>query len=127
MQRLHSDTDVKAGVKGWGYIYGKVSTMALCSLTLRSLANSNPSQKQSNCRCSMGMLFTALIVSMQIGVMGFTYTCGLLRCSFRLGWAMRDARSVERVTGTATHTFFICTERFKYNKWTKITKFQEFF
>lgn len=53
----------------------------------------------------MGMLFTTLIVSMQIGVMGFTYTCGLLRCSFRLGWAMRDARSVGRVTGTGPTLF----------------------
>ena len=33
------------------------------------------------------------------------FSCGLLRCSFRLGWAMRDARSVGRVTGTVTHTF----------------------
>ena len=36
---------------------------------------------------------------------GYTYTCGLLRCSFRQGWAMRDAKTVGRVTGTATHTF----------------------
>lgn len=34
-----------------------------------------------------------------------TYKCGLLRCSFRQGWAMRDAKTVGRVTGTATHTF----------------------
>ena len=37
----------------------------------------------------------------------YTYTCGLLRCSFRQGWAMRDAKTVGRVTGTATHTFLL--------------------
>lgn len=31
--------------------------------------------------------------------------CGLLRCSFRLGWAMQEPWFVGRATGTATHTF----------------------
>ncbi len=31
--------------------------------------------------------------------------CGLLRCSFRLRWAMQEPWFVGRATGTATHTF----------------------
>lgn len=30
-------------------------------------------------------------VSMDMFEALYTYMCGLLRCSFRLGWAMRDA------------------------------------
>ena len=35
----------------------------------------------------------------------YTYQRGLLRCSFRLLWAMREPRGVGRVTGTDSHVF----------------------
>jgi len=55
LQRLHLKVDAKAEAEGWDYIDGKVSTMALCSLTLQRLANKKVYQKQSNSRCSLGM------------------------------------------------------------------------
>ena len=50
---------------GWEGIHIlKVSTLTLCSLTLRSLANSIPSQKQSNGRCSWVCMTIAINVSL---------------------------------------------------------------
>ena len=51
----HADADVKAEADGWGCIYGKGVCLTLCSLTLRSLANLNPDQKQSNGGCPRDM------------------------------------------------------------------------
>ena len=95
------------------YIYGKRLLDALF-LTPRNLANSSQWSKTKQQQMPMGMFcrhtVPVPIVQCPMGMVYcmdciYAYQRGLLRCSFRLLWAMREPRGVGRVTGTDSHVF----------------------
>jgi len=75
LQRLCSDTEAKAEADGWGYIYGKVSTMALCSLTSQmSRKQRSLSKNKATVDAHWVCIKTAQIVPIQLGAVGCIHT-----------------------------------------------------
>ena len=98
---------------GRDYIYGKVSTMALCSLTVWSLANYlNPCQKQSNSRCSWVCIYpycVCIIQTWYVVVYMHVWASALL-VSTRMGNARRQDRGTSNRYSNP-HFFVSCTKQ----------------
>ena len=75
MHRFYSDTEAKAEAEEWGYIYGEVSTMALCSLTSQmSRKQRSLSKSKATVDAHWVCIMASHIVPMRIGANGYIHT-----------------------------------------------------